>query len=322
MDDEQQKRKNSIESINGDNESLSVKKQKLSVNTDEEYFQSGDICVSSDDENDCVSSDDENDEESNAVAQPEEVVSSSKYSNEGERIDQPLPTDILLGRGKPFQNHNGNKRMLTFINKHKEAYCTEKRENRRAYACRVLDEIVDTGGRFLKQAEGENYWVVIAREVALEKVSHALRSKDKKQSAMKRTENGIASGLSAWAGGGSRLGLSGAAVLPPGGIVQSLLYPHPTLGLIAVPAVPVMLGPPEMATTNDLMRQGGGLLDRLREASVARNSLQENPRNALIARQLAEERMIKERARMLMNSLQHQGMTDKEATYLSRLGLR
>eukprot|EP00934_Nitzschia_sp_Nitz4_P001633 Nitzschia sp. Nitz4//scaffold267_size26297//16293//17471//NITZ4_008270-RA/size26297-processed-gene-0.30-mRNA-1//-1//CDS//3329544908//1633//frame0 len=96
-----------------------------------------------------------------------------------DRTQQPSDDDILLGRGKPYQNHPGNRRMLKIIDKFRRQYTTARREARRAIAQHVVDVIEEDGkARFLRRvAEDEMLWEPVEREVAIAKVCHALRSK-------------------------------------------------------------------------------------------------------------------------------------------------
>ncbi|KAL3935758.1 MAG: hypothetical protein SGBAC_008788 [Bacillariaceae sp.] len=93
------------------------------------------------------------------------------------RIRKPSNDDILLGRGKPFQNHPGNQRMLKIVDEHKERYLSEKRDKKRAIVEEVLDIIQKNGARFLKRIDHGEYWREVESTVSFEKVSHALRSK-------------------------------------------------------------------------------------------------------------------------------------------------
>jgi hypothetical protein len=109
------------------------------------------------------------------------IVSSEANHEESDvRVENPLPSDILLGRGRPFQSHHGNQRMLQIVASHKEKYSSEKREKRRAIAEQIIDTLLRSGARFLKRVEGETYWEIVGSDVAYEKVSHVLRSKKRK----------------------------------------------------------------------------------------------------------------------------------------------
>ncbi|CAJ1950196.1 unnamed protein product [Cylindrotheca closterium] len=95
------------------------------------------------------------------------------------RVQNPGPGDILFGRGRGFQEHPGNQRMLKIISKYKQAYKSQKRSKKREFVEAVYDEITRDGSRFLKKLEGENCWVEVSIPISLEKVSHTLRGKRK-----------------------------------------------------------------------------------------------------------------------------------------------
>jgi hypothetical protein len=99
---------------------------------------------------------------------PESVLSRSTTTG-------PLQIDVLLGRGRPCQKHFGNLRMLKIVDEQKPRYTSAPREQRRAIAETVLDLVYEGGARFLKNAD--DHWESVTRNVALDKVSHALRSK-------------------------------------------------------------------------------------------------------------------------------------------------
>ena len=103
--------------------------------------------------------------------------------------DRIIPTsnDVLLGRGRPFHNHLGNKRLSTLIEQHKarydEAGTTYGKKNN---ICEeVVDLVHEAGGRFLKKQDvsshnnGENEssaWEIVGRDMAREKISHGFRT--------------------------------------------------------------------------------------------------------------------------------------------------
>ncbi|CAJ1952278.1 unnamed protein product [Cylindrotheca closterium] len=92
----------------------------------------------------------------------------------------PADVDILLGRGKPFQNHPGNQRMLTLVDKYRDRYQVAERKEKHDIVEEVMGLISGSGGRFLRRVDYENYWVEVAHAVAYRKVGHAFRSKARK----------------------------------------------------------------------------------------------------------------------------------------------
>eukprot|EP00980_Cylindrotheca_fusiformis_P000063 scaffold19_cov114-Cylindrotheca_fusiformis.AAC.10 len=89
--------------------------------------------------------------------------------------------DILLGRGRGFQDHDGNKRMRTIVDKYKEQYYSVKRSKKRGLVEEVYREIIEGGARFLIKPTASSTpgrgFVVVDEEVAIQKVNNALRCK-------------------------------------------------------------------------------------------------------------------------------------------------
>ena len=102
------------------------------------------------------------------------------------RIVLPADVDILLGRGKPFQNHPGNQRMLSLVDKYKERYQSAERKEKHDIVEEVMGIISGSGGRFLRRVDYENYWVEVTHAIAYRKVGHAFRSKARKSDSVKK----------------------------------------------------------------------------------------------------------------------------------------
>lgn len=92
----------------------------------------------------------------------------------------PADVDILLGRGKPFQNHVGNQRMLNLVDNNRERYHQTERKEKHDMIEKVIGIISGSGGRFLRRVDHENYWVEVNHTIAYRKVGHAFRSKVRK----------------------------------------------------------------------------------------------------------------------------------------------
>lgn len=92
-----------------------------------------------------------------------------------ERVDNVRQHDIIFGRGKGYQNHPGNQRMREIIDKYKIQYHSMRKLEKRRLVERVYKEITEDGAKFLKNVDGENAWVVVDAQVAMQKVSHTLR---------------------------------------------------------------------------------------------------------------------------------------------------
>eukprot|EP00339_Tiarina_fusa_P004924 CAMPEP_0117013002 /NCGR_PEP_ID=MMETSP0472-20121206/10810_1 /TAXON_ID=693140 ORGANISM="Tiarina fusus, Strain LIS" /NCGR_SAMPLE_ID=MMETSP0472 /ASSEMBLY_ACC=CAM_ASM_000603 /LENGTH=482 /DNA_ID=CAMNT_0004716191 /DNA_START=113 /DNA_END=1561 /DNA_ORIENTATION=+ len=91
-------------------------------------------------------------------------------------ILQPGPHDVLVGRGRPYQEYIGNQRLSRLVESHSERY--RNMEDRFEKSC-ILLEIVktvrDSNGRFLQKTAGG--WKVASDKVAREKTCSAFRSK-------------------------------------------------------------------------------------------------------------------------------------------------
>eukprot|EP00980_Cylindrotheca_fusiformis_P000073 scaffold19_cov114-Cylindrotheca_fusiformis.AAC.20 len=89
--------------------------------------------------------------------------------------------DILLGRGRHYQDHDGNKRMRAVVDKYKEQYHAVRRSKKRGLVEAVYREIIHGGARFLKKMTRSNtdgdVFVVVDDEIAIQKVNNALRCK-------------------------------------------------------------------------------------------------------------------------------------------------
>ena len=93
-------------------------------------------------------------------------------------IYDPLPNDVLMGRGKPIQERPGNVRFREMLHKRIDKYeqCEGgfKSKSVSAYIVRILKE---EGGRFLKELDDGAGWVEVDEATARTKVSHLIRSR-------------------------------------------------------------------------------------------------------------------------------------------------
>ena len=99
------------------------------------------------------------------------------------QVDTPSPNDILLGRGRPFQSHPGNKKMLRLVKERKKEYQQLSRDKKRPLVKEIIRFLSLDGGRFLKRLEdhtGKSCWEEVSHDIAFEKVCHALRTKYRK----------------------------------------------------------------------------------------------------------------------------------------------
>ena len=95
---------------------------------------------------------------------------------ETEIIVYPKKDDVLVGRGRPYQDFAGNLRLSRMVDAHMPRYwqCSNRFEK----TCLFLDlvkKVQEYGGRFLeRKPEG---WLIVSDTVAREKVSSGFRTK-------------------------------------------------------------------------------------------------------------------------------------------------
>eukprot|EP00980_Cylindrotheca_fusiformis_P000067 scaffold19_cov114-Cylindrotheca_fusiformis.AAC.14 len=108
--------------------------------------------------------------------------------------------DILLGRGRGFQDHIGNKRMRVIVDKYKEKYHSVKRSKKRGLVEEVYREIIEEGARFLTKPAGSSAvgqgFVMVDEEVAIQKVNNTLRCKKGFHKVVASETQGASSGVS------------------------------------------------------------------------------------------------------------------------------
>lgn len=88
----------------------------------------------------------------------------------------PGELDIILGRGKGYQNHKGNVRYRHIVETQRpvyEALSTKKEKTK--WIRDVVTSIYDGGGRFLRR-DPLGRWIPIDQDMARDKVSHSFRN--------------------------------------------------------------------------------------------------------------------------------------------------
>ncbi|KAL3924666.1 MAG: hypothetical protein SGILL_000903 [Bacillariaceae sp.] len=90
------------------------------------------------------------------------------------RIIVPTNVDVLLGRGRPFQEHAGNMRCNFVVVAAMEEYEQVSRNDKTGVSRNVISKIKGYGGRFLKQNDG--VWEEVDDAEALKKISHSFRT--------------------------------------------------------------------------------------------------------------------------------------------------
>jgi len=90
---------------------------------------------------------------------------------------EPTMEDIVFGRGKKYQDHEGNKYMRECVKEYKQLYFALQRFEKQTLAETIYEKLVEGGARFLRRDEKTNSWVLVERNLATQKIAHALRCK-------------------------------------------------------------------------------------------------------------------------------------------------
>lgn len=119
----------------------------------------------------------------------EEFLSSHEAQVQGEsenvsgkdnlgRILFPRANDVLLGRGRPYQEFFGNRMMATMIADMKEEYQASGKNRKTEVTNIVLQRVKQSGGRFLKKTDDTKFWVPATDDVARDKGESSSSSSD------------------------------------------------------------------------------------------------------------------------------------------------
>ena len=105
----------------------------------------------------------------------------------------PNSEDVLMGRGRPFQQFVGNLNLNRIVAEHQEEYNKVDRKSKTRLTRRIVQLIKDGNGRFLKRdSEMDGGWVVVTDAQAREKIAHAFRY----NSSLSRPEDVVSDGAS------------------------------------------------------------------------------------------------------------------------------
>jgi hypothetical protein len=97
-----------------------------------------------------------------------------------EHIPFPLEPDVLLGRGRPYQEFPGNLHMAQLIHDHQQVYTSETKFQKTIITNKIVHLIQLAGGRFLKKND-QDVWVQVTQDVARGKVSNGFRTNKTKR---------------------------------------------------------------------------------------------------------------------------------------------
>jgi hypothetical protein len=99
-------------------------------------------------------------------------------------VRYPKPNDVVLGRGKPFQDHPGNQHMADMVNEKWESYQNSTLKGKMDLTMQIVETIKGQGYKFLRRLDKDmardvpaDYgWIVVDDSKAREKVSHGFRN--------------------------------------------------------------------------------------------------------------------------------------------------
>ena len=83
--------------------------------------------------------------------------------------------DVLMGRGGATNAHVGNRRFRAIVARYQDEYLSAKKKQKAVIARKIVAEIQQAGGRFLKRDDRGTAWVTVPDKKATEKTSQALR---------------------------------------------------------------------------------------------------------------------------------------------------
>lgn len=87
----------------------------------------------------------------------------------------PSRNDVLLGRGKAYYYHTGNRQLRDLVLERYSEYEEAKYSGKKKVCVEVLQEIHSKQGRFLKKIDPTGPWMEVDDEAAQRKISHIFR---------------------------------------------------------------------------------------------------------------------------------------------------
>jgi hypothetical protein len=112
----------------------------------------------------------------NFLRERKKIEEEYRWEREG-RIDYPSMRDIVLGRGRPYQDFPGNKLLAQIIDGRREEYQMVDRFGKICISIEIAKQIEEAGARFLTREKETGGWVKADDNVIREKVSGGFRTK-------------------------------------------------------------------------------------------------------------------------------------------------
>lgn len=87
-------------------------------------------------------------------------------------ITNPSRSDVLFGRDSDSWSHDGNKHFRSVVRKYQvEYHSKEKRLDKICIVAKIVEEMTDSGARFLKRdTHNKKCWYEVGRKAVIEKV--------------------------------------------------------------------------------------------------------------------------------------------------------
>jgi hypothetical protein len=108
------------------------------------------------------------------------AIENARRVEQDSRILAPGKLDILLGRGKPMQEWLGNLQLGLILGDNADLHNSTAMNRRGAkndLSHDIVENVKDSGGRFLKRQKGDLEWIEVDDVIAREKVNNGFRNK-------------------------------------------------------------------------------------------------------------------------------------------------
>lgn len=104
---------------------------------------------------------------------------------------QPVPQDVLCGRGNAYAHRRGNQVFAQILSEHVDQYHrATKRLDKSVAVATALSRVLATGARFVKYDRPTDTWFQLGEEAAHEKCGHGIRDMLRKQQQRQQLKNG------------------------------------------------------------------------------------------------------------------------------------
>ena len=90
----------------------------------------------------------------------------------------PQPADVLIGRGRPYQEFPGNQRFGRLVDSQLKAYQDCSKFSKTCLSMDIVKTVQQYGGRFIEKTDAD-FWKVVDDSMAREKVSASFRTRAK-----------------------------------------------------------------------------------------------------------------------------------------------